>query len=130
VLTVSSKTVTIENIVAQLGTPDRAILVDLLKAICIKDEKEIARAVNALQQKNSTALKSYDELLELIRRGLLIRIGEEKSEDEELAKLSKEYATVIGSKLILLLLEKRHLIEVSEAHSWNAFFAIIISTIE
>jgi hypothetical protein len=47
-----------------------------------------------------------------------------------LTQLAKEYATVISSKLILSLLEKRHLLEVSEAHAWNAFLAIALSEIQ
>lgn len=130
VLTTSAKNIVLSDVVTQLGTPDKVALTELLNAICVKDEKEIVRGVTALQQKNTSALKTYDEFLELIRLGLLIRIGEEKSDDEALVKLSKEYGTVIGSKLILSLLEKRHLLEVSEAHSWSAFLAIIISTLE
>jgi DNA polymerase-3 subunit gamma/tau len=130
VLTTASKTIVLSDVVAQLGTPDKITLVELLKALCVKDEKEIALALDSLQKKNSSALKTYDEFIDVVRSGLLIRIGEEKSDDTELTKLSKEYATVIGSKLILLLLEKRHLLEVSEAHGWSAFLAIIISTRE
>lgn len=130
VLTTSGGTIILSDVVAQLGTPDKVALIELLRALCIKDEKEIARALDILQKKNSSALKAYDEFLDLVRFGLLLRIGEEKSDDAELIKLSKDYATVIGSKLILLLLEKRHLIEVSEAHAWSAFLAIIISTLE
>lgn len=129
VLTTSGKNIAVEDIVIQLGAPDKVLLFNLLKAVCLKDEKEIAHVVGILQKKNSSALKAYDEFLDLVRLGLLIRVGEEKSEDTELIQLSKEYATVIGSKLILTLLEKRHLLEVSEAHSWSAFLAVILSSL-
>jgi hypothetical protein len=33
---------------------------------------------------------------------------------------------MIGSKMVLELLEKRHLLEVSDIHSWTAFTAILL----
>lgn len=129
VLTMGGKSITFQDVVAQLGTPDKVALLNLLTAICTKDEKAVVDTINVLHTKNNSALKTYDEFLELIRMGLLIRISEVKSADEALVKISKEYGAVIGSKLILSLLEKRHLLEVSEAHSWTAFLAILLSTL-
>jgi DNA polymerase-3 subunit gamma/tau len=126
ILTTGETNIVLSDVVSQLGAPDKVALMNLLKALCLKDEKEIVHVLDVLQKKNSSALKVYDEFLDLVRCGLLLRIGEEKSEDVELTKLSKEYGTVIGSKLILSLLEKRHLLEVSEAHSWSAFLAILL----
>ena len=130
VLTVGEKTITLEDTILQLGTPDKSILLDLLKALCAKDEKEITHTIVFLQKKNNSALKTYDEFLELIRTGLLIRVGEVKSQDEQLTNLTKEHGTTVGSKLILTLLEKRHLLEVSDNHSWSAFLAILLFEVE
>ncbi len=130
VLTVGEKTITLEDTILQLGTPDKSILLDLLKALCAKDEKEITHTIVFLQKKNNSALKTYDEFLEIIRTGLLIRVGEVKSQDEQLTNLTKEHGTTIGSKLILTLLEKRHLLEVSDNYSWSAFLAILLFEVE
>ncbi len=127
VLTTGGKSITLPDVVLQLGTPDTVALINLLKAYCTKDEKGIAESLTLLQKKNGSALRTYDEFLELVRTGLLIRIGEVTVENEELTKISKEYAALVGSKLILSLLEKRHLLEVSEAHAWTAFLVILLS---
>ncbi len=130
VLTTSGKTITLEDSMSFLGAPERSVLLDLLTALCTKNQKDIVDISKILQHKNGSALKAYDEFLDLVRQALLIRIGEEKSMDEEFTRLSKEHATIISSKLILTLLEKRHLLEVSESHAWNAFLAILLSTSE
>ena len=130
VLTTGGKTIAFKDSMSFLGAPERPTLVALLRALCLKNQKEISDTIIMFQKNNVSPLRAYDEFLELVRQGLLIRIGEEKSHDEELAVLSKEYATTIGSKLILTLLEKRHLLVVSESHAWSAFLAIILSASE
>ncbi len=130
VLTTGGKSIKLDDVMVSLGAPDKILLLTLLKNYCVRDEKGIASSIEALQKKHTSALKTYDEFLDLIRLALLLRIGATVSKDEELTQLAKEYATVISSKLILSLLEKRHLLEVSEAHAWNAFLAIALSEIQ
>ncbi len=129
VLTTEEKIINLEKVMLQLGTPEKVILHTLLKALCEKDEKEIALTVSILQRNNISPLRAYDDFLELIRQSLLIRIGEVQSADKELLQLSKDHSSVISSKLILSLIEKRHLIEVSESHAWTAFLAVILSSL-
>lgn len=126
VLTTGGKTIKLDDVMIALGTPDKMLLLNLLEVFCIHDEKKIVEVISLLEKKNISALKTYDEFLDLIRLALLIRIGATESKDQELATLSKQYATSIGSKLILNLIEKRHLLEVSESHAWSAFLAILL----
>ncbi len=127
VLTVSDKVIQLEDTIKYLGTPQKSALIKLLTAYCIQDEKKIVEACVVLQKNNSSALRAYDEFLDLVRTALLIRVGEFTTDDEELLAVSKEYPKMISSKYILSLLEQRHLLEVSEAHAWTAFIAIMLS---
>lgn len=128
ILAVSEKEVDHEKVRMLLGTPETESLFQLLEAVCKKDGKTVVSAISKLSQSN--AIRAYDDLIELVRQGLLARIGEGNRENACLAQLATEYPLVIGSKLLLELLERRHLLEVSEAHSWIAFEAILLSTIE
>lgn len=123
VLAVSDKKIDHGKVGELLGSPEEEVVLALLESVCKKDGKGILSSIEGLR-KNS-ALRSYDDLLELIRQGLLSRVGE-TTENEHIAKLAKEYPLVIGSKLLLQLLEKRHLLEVSSTHSWTAFEAILL----
>ncbi len=127
VLTVSGKVIKFEDTIRYLGTPQKSALVHLLTAYCVQDEKKIVDTCIILQKNNSSALRTYDEYLDLVRTALLIRVGEFTTEDEELLVVSKEYPKMISSKYILSLLEQRHLLEVSESHSWTAFIAVLLS---
>ena len=129
VLAISKKEINHENVIALLGTPDKELLLTLLQSICTKNAKEITETLSILQNSHGVALRAYDELIELVRYGLLIRIGEVK-ETTELARLVAEYPHTISSKTILELLEKRHLLEVSDSHAWTAFIAILVFLVE
>ncbi len=120
----------IENAPSILGNTSKDTLIQLLEAVCTKNGKQIVSLTKGLEKGSSQALRTYDEFLELVRSGLLVRVGEEKTENEALAHLATAYPLVLGSKLVLELLEKRHLIEVSNVHSWVAFDAILLSVIE
>lgn len=124
----NTKTIKLEDVMVSLGAPEKSLLIQLLTAFCTHDEQAIAHVINSLQKKNSSALTTYDEFIELIRLGLLLRIGATDLKDEELETLSKERATSISSKCILNLLEKRHLLLVSESHAWSAFLAIVLAS--
>lgn len=128
ILAVSDKKIDHEKVRTLLGTPEKQSLMSVLEAICKKDAKTLTSCVLELSTLN--ALRTYDELIELVRQGLLIRVGQGNMENKELVRLATEHPLVIGSKLVLELLQKRHLLEVSESHSWTAFEAILLSVIE
>jgi DNA polymerase-3 subunit gamma/tau len=125
VLTTQSKDINHEAVALFLGTPEHVKLVNLLRVLCIKDVKEIIAILESLEKKNVSALKSYDAFLDLVRTALISRVSR-KGENEELAQLGKDYPQTVSSKMIMELLEKRHLLEVSEAHAWSAFIAIML----
>jgi DNA polymerase-3 subunit gamma/tau len=116
--------VTEEKVSAMLGFSEEENLLLLLESLCKKDGKGILTSLKKLETGN--ALRTYDDLIEMVRTGLLVRIGEEEAKNPEIARIAREYPLVIGSKLVLGLLEKRHLLEVSDAHSWAAFEAILL----
>jgi DNA polymerase-3 subunit gamma/tau len=120
--------VTEEKVSSMLGFSDEENLISLLEAVCKKDGKVLLASMKKLETGN--ALRTYDDFLEMVRTGLLVRIGEEEVKSPQLGRIAAEYPLVIGSKLVLGLLEKRHLLEVSDAHSWAAFEAILLSLIE
>jgi DNA polymerase-3 subunit gamma/tau len=130
ILTVSGKTIKHDDVASSLGTPEKETLLQLLGALCVKNPKDILTAVSALRSTNSQALRTYDELLELVRQGLLTRIGEKDATDPELKRLATEYPHTVASKTILELLKQRHLLEVSDTHAWTAFEAILLNTVE
>lgn len=130
VLTTGGKKIKNEDVILFLGTPEQELLISLLEAVCLKDGKQILEITNKLHLNNSSALKTYDEFLELLRLGLIIRVGENSTEKGELVRLATTYPHTINSKTILELLEKRHLIEIGEMHEWTAFRAILLSIIE
>lgn len=130
VLAISSKEIVHNDIVNLLGTPNKEILHTLLNSVCTKNAKVIIETIEKLQNANGSALRAYDELIELVRQGLLIRVGENKNENEELSHLATQYPHTIGSKTILTLLERRHLLEVSETHSWTAFESVLLMVLE
>lgn len=130
ILAVSEKKIEHEVVMATLGTPHTETILELLDTICQKDGKQIIEKIDTLRVKNSSAIRTYDELIELVRQGLLIRVGETIEKTGELSRIATTYPHTIGSKLVLELLEKRHLLEVSDAHSWTAFEAVLLSVIE
>lgn len=130
VLAISKKDIAHTDVVNLLGTPNQESLLTLLECVCTKDIKGILATLDTLQKAHGVALRAYDELIELVRLALLSRIGETKNENKEIIRIGKEHALFINSKLILSLLEKRHLLEVSDSHSWIAFTAILLSILE
>ncbi len=116
-----------ETIHRVLGIPSQELVIELLETLCTKDATKLLGVCKRLETGN--ALRAYDDLLSFVREGLLVRVGEATAH-EKIAALAQQYPLVIGSKLLLDLLEKRHLLEVSEAHSWAAFEAVLLSQIE
>lgn len=130
VLATSGKVVDYDDVVKILGTPAKDVLHELLEQVCTKNHAGIAKNINILQSNTTVALRTYDEFIEEIRQGLLIRIGEGEKSDKELERIATTYPHSISSKTILYLLEKRYLMEVSDTHAWTAFTAILFSLIE
>ncbi len=126
VLAVSDKKIDHEQVRSLLGSSEPEFLFSLAEAFCKKDAKTITNILASNRNKN--ALRTYDELIELVRQGLLSRVGGD-TENKEIAKLASEFPLIIGSKLVLGLLEKRHLLEVSDAHAWTAFEAILLEQV-
>lgn len=122
--------ITGEKIENYLGIPQEDELRGLLTAICVKDSKKVLVIIERLRISNGQALRIYDQFIEFVRKGLLVRIGETESNDKELNALVKEYPHTVVSKLVLELLKKRHLLEVSDSHSWTAFESILLALVE
>ena len=112
-----------------LGASEQDMLVGLLDAICTKSEKDVLEIIKKMEGK-SNALRVYDDFIEIVRQGLLLRVGEKNEKDGELARLATEYPRTISSKMVLELLEKRHLVESSEMHGWTAFTAILLVLVD
>ncbi len=127
ILAVSDKKIDHEKVRALLGSSEPELLFTFIEALCKKDAKNIVTTVAF--SKNKNALRTYDELIELVRQGLLSRAGGDV-ENKNIVKLAGEFPLIISSKLVLGLLEKRHLLEVSDAHAWTAFEAILLEQIE
>ncbi len=130
ILAISGSSMKHEDVVLHLGVPQQELMLDLLEALCKKESASVLRVTKELKNSQANALNTYDELIEYIRKGLLLRIGVEKSDDTKLAELASAYPYTIASKSILELLEKRHLLEVSDAHAWTALEAILLSMLE
>lgn len=123
VIALSSKKIDHGKVTDLLGFPEQSSVFHILEGVCTKDARRIVEAIRTLHSSNP--LRTYDDLIELVRQGLLVRVGE-KTENPEIESLAKEYPLIIGSKLVLGLLEKRHLLEVSDSHAWTAFEAILL----
>jgi hypothetical protein len=74
-------------------------------------------------------LSLYDICVELIRKSLLVRIGG-VSDIEIVNSLAKNFPYFVSSKTVLVLLDKRRLIEVSSISCWTAFQAIFLELLE
>ena len=129
-----------ESVLAFLGVADKEDLLNLLTSICEKDTAKLLITFTALESSHSTVVRAYDDTTELVRIGLLLRIGEKNllegtqgfSQEilEKLAILSKAHPYFFSSKTILELLSQRHLIHVSESSALPAFQAMMIGLME
>lgn len=128
VLTIAkTKEVLDEEVFGIIGNSDQTLRMDLLEAFCAKDSQHIADTIEKLTISGTDALRTYDEFIETIRLGLLLRIGSPADRgDKRLLTLATQYPHTMTSKTILELLGKRHLLEVSDAHAWTAYMAILL----
>lgn len=129
VLTQAKKTIVHEEVMVLLGATGRSLLLEIITALGTHNSAAILEVCSALENSSAGSLRAYDELVELIRVGLLSRIGK-KDIPEDIAGLAQAYPYVISSKTILSLLESRHLLEVSSLSSWTAFQAIMLNLLE
>jgi DNA polymerase-3 subunit gamma/tau len=130
ILSISKKDIKHEHVVDALGAPDKEMLLTLLELVCEKNPKEVLLIFNRLSSGNRSALRTYDEFIEMLRQGIIMRIKQDTKDKGELARLSLAHPHTVGSKMVLELLQNRHLLEVSESHSWAAFLAILLNQIE
>ncbi len=129
VLGVSPKIVTYEDVASFVGQPEHMHVVTLVHALGKKDAPLALATIKALHT-STNALRTYDSFLDVVRNALIGRIDEKNADKEESIALGKEYALSINSKLILSLLESRHLVTISDAHGWVAFESILLAQIE
>lgn len=112
-----------------LGIADKDLLLQLVTSLCTKDASLLVTVCTTLEESQISSLRAYDDIVEMLRTGLLARIGA-KDTQSDLALLAKEYPYTISSKTILELLSKRELLEVSTLSSWTAFQVIMIGLME
>lgn len=129
VFAVSEKQITYEVVAALIGQPEQDSIHTLLQSMCQKDTTLLVSTIRILE-KNKDAMRTYDTLIEMIRLALLGRLGGAHTDNEEVISLGKKYPLVINSKLVLTLLEKRHLLLVSPEHSWIAFESVLLLSLE
>ena len=134
VITTSKKKISEDEVLAFLGVTDKETVLRLLEAVCKKDVKNIVSLFGVLEASSGAALKTYDDFVEMVRIGLLSRIGADTTSYSPLhasiAALAKEFPYGISSKTVLHLLTYRHLVSVSAISSWTAFQGIILSLLE
>jgi DNA polymerase-3 subunit gamma/tau len=131
VLTTQNKTISLQYVTEFLGVTDKEILFTLLTSVCKKDTQLLLQSFSTLQASSLSPLRAYDDCIEMIRLGLLSRIGEKGVVvTPALTALAKEYPYVVSSKTILDLLTKRPLLEVSAVSSWTAFQAVMVGLVE
>lgn len=120
--------ISLDEVVGVIGQPEKELLIETLSALCAEDTKKVVALLEMMSSKGA-ALRAYDEFLELVRLALIFRIGGTDTLGE-LSEIGKTHAHFINSALILTLLEKRHLVSISDTHGWLAFEAILVSLLE
>lgn len=129
VLTEAGQTVEHERVMSFLGVTDKEVLLELVTSICKNDSVSLTKTLDTLSLSSVSPLRAYDDVVEMVRVGLLSRVGATTT-PTPLALLAKEYPYAISSKTILDLLTKRSLLEVSSLSVWAAFQAIMIGLLE
>jgi DNA polymerase-3 subunit gamma/tau len=125
VFAVSSKKISYEDIVTLLGTPHRDEVFTILKSIGDKNASALLASLDRVSQASPLAL--YDECLELIRIGLEERV--KVSVSPIMKDIVGAHPHLFTSKVVLELLQKRSLLDVSRDHAWIALTAIFLSLI-
>lgn len=133
----SMKKVAHESVLAFLGVADQDVLLELIRSVAAKDITMLLDIFTTLQSSHSTVIRAYDDVTEMIRKGLLARIGGQTSLSQDISDidtkiraLAQTYPYFFSSKTILELLSQRHLITVSESSGLAAFQAIVVGLME
>ena len=122
----TGNTIIHERITTFLGEPEDNKSILILEALCLSDEKSIITILADCESVAYDALRLYDTLIEIIRQGLLHRIGKVTSANEKLQALVVAHPRSITSALILELLTKRDLVEKGSSHAYIAVEAILL----
>ena len=133
ILTISEKKITYEGVLDFLGLSDTSTLFLILSSISKKDMLTLKETFAVLENSDHSPLRTYDDMVEMVRQGLLTRIGKKETSDDsemDLAVLAQDYPYTFSSKTILVLLSKRDLLTVSTISDWTAFQAIMLSLID
>lgn len=118
-----------EEVVAFLGLVDKDVAGKILVSVASCDKENFLKVMHELELSGVQPLSLYDMCVELIRKSLLVRIGG-VSDIEIVNSLAKNFPYFVSSKTVLVLLDKRRLIEVSSISCWTAFQAIFLELLE
>jgi DNA polymerase III gamma/tau subunit len=118
-----------EEVVAFLGLVDKDVAGKILVSVASCDKENFLKVMHELELSGVQPLSLYDICVELIRKSLLVRIGG-VSDIEIVNSLAKNFPYFVSSKTVLVLLDKRRLIEVSSISCWTAFQAIFLELLE
>lgn len=132
IFTTGNTKITYEGALSFLGIADKEVLIALVTALGKKDAVALASTLTTLQNSEHSSLRTYDDVVEMLRVGLLARVAGMAHDEHSQAimKLAQAYPYTVSSKTILELLSKRELLQVSQISSWAAFQAIMFSLIE
>lgn len=136
ILNQSGKKVEREFVENYLGKVDFAIVLSLVESICKKEASKIAKIINGLEKEGKNSLNFYNEVLQFMRDGLLVRAGEEKLIEKlnkeniaSVVKVATEYPTIINTATLLKLLNNYDLVKNAGINSWTAILAVCLSFI-
>lgn len=137
ILNQSGKKVEREFVENYLGKVDFAIVLSLVESICKKDASKIAKIINELEKEGKNSLNFYNEVLQFMRDGLLVRAGEEKLIEKlnkeniaHIVRVATEYPTTINTVTLLKLLNNYDLVKNAGINSWTAVLATCLSFAE
>lgn len=105
-----------------LGLTSKEMVHIIIKSIFSADNKTMQETLNEAKHKKVSPELLFEEVVEVMRKLLLLRIGvlsPMEKEIKELATLQQEMKIPVQSKHILFLLEKSPLLKLGEDKSWT-----------
>ena len=137
VITASPKKISYASVLAFFGVTKEETVLALVTAVCQRETTLLVRTISELEASTVAPLRAYDDVTEMFRVALLVRIGETspsssftKTTLATLQTLAKERPYSVSSKTILTLLSHRHLLSVHAMSAWAAFQAVMIGLTE
>jgi DNA polymerase-3 subunit gamma/tau len=130
VLRISGKEIKQSDVEVFLGEPSEDVGLIVVEAFCVRDIQKVISVLHESKKTSQNALRVYDDIIECVRKALLIRVGVLVSSDATLTSLATSHAKVLNSALILELLAKRDLVKSSDAQAFVAVQAILLHSIE